>query len=335
MLRGLWIPALLLGVVVAGCGDETPEIPPERDLATVINAATPLPGAAAITVNGRGIPVRIVEEQVRAGRSKDAVVRELTDAELFYDRALSMNYAADDAVQQEYKRLMIKRLLRKEVEETNLPSGIAASRVKAYYDKNLHLYYSPELRAADHLLVKPTSARWQPGVNWKEVPERVFADAGVWGARIHADMVRAGPTPTNASELERVAARWKAQLPADLEIVVESLPPSPRRAFGKPGEDGFINAMVPEFSDAMFAQGAVGTLSAPAKTLFGTHILVLTQIVAEDRIELESADEGIREFLATGDRRVASRVLLTRLLSKTQVRADDTKLDKLGAQPQP
>ncbi len=331
------VPAIAISaVLLSACGGDTAPVPAQvADLGAILQSAPSPPGEAAIRVNGRTIPLGLIDRQVRAGRDKQVVVDELVNAELFYDRAMSMDYLADDAVREEHKRLMVQRLLQREVEERHPTAGIDASRVKGYYDANLHLYYTPELRAADHLLVKPSGARWDPQKNWDSVPKAVFQQCADWSARIHEDVVSRREKPTGAADLQAIADRWKPQLPADLEVIVESLPGSPKRAFGKPGEPGFMNAMVPSFSDAMFALARPGVLSEPVTTMFGTHLLVVTRIRPEDRVPLKTADAGIREYLATQDRVVASRALLTRLLGTAEIRADETKLAKLGASKDP
>lgn len=92
-----------------------------------------------------------------------------------------------------------------------------------------------------------------------------------------------------------------------------------------------MNAMVPEFADGMFSLTGVGSVSGPVDTLFGTHILVVTRHREADRVTRADAEAGIREHLATKDRRIAMTALLTQLLSEASVRADASLLDKFGA----
>jgi hypothetical protein len=325
--RTIIIAALLL----SGCADDgTDGSGVDLDIAKALRSAPVPKGPAVIVVDGRSIPLAVVERQVLAGRPKAQVVEELVQAELFYERALSMDYAADDAVVEEHKRLMVQRLLAREVEAKNPPSGIAPARVRKYYSDNNHLYFTPELRAANHLLVKPSAKKWDTGKNWDQIPPALFKQCDLWSERIRQDITERGETPVRAAELQVIADRWSARLPADLDVIVEQLPGSPKRPFREPGQMGYLNAMVPEFADAMFALAQPGTLSQPVRTSFGSHLLVVTKIRPEDKVPLTAAEPGIRELLATQDRTLASKAYLTELLNRAVLRADESKLAKFG-----
>ena len=318
------------------CADQVvPPMPEAEGLTETLRGAPAVQGQAAAHVNGRPIPAAVVARQVQHGRPKAAVVNELVNAELFYERAIEQEYHQDPAVMQAYKRAMVDRYLASAVEDENRPEDVESSRVREYYQENQYLYYTPELRAADHLLVKPSSKKWAPDTNWDQVPEALFKTAAGFARDIKRDLVASGVEPRSAKELQVVQAKWSPRLPEDLEIVVERLPVSAQRSFGKPGMPGFINAMVDPFADAMFAMPGTGTVSEPVNTLFGTHLLVVTQIVPENRIPDAEAEAGIREYLSREDQTLAMATLMRRLIPKAVVRADESLLPKLesdGAQ---
>jgi hypothetical protein len=280
-------------------------------------------------VNGHPIPLALVEREVRLGRSRDAVLRELIDGELFYERALSMGYLDDPVVVEAHQRIMVRRYLELKIEDEHLPADIDPTRVREFYQENQVSYRTPELRAAAHLLVKPTARQWDSQKNWEQVPKPVFDAARQLAEKIRADVVARGGNPKSGDDLEVIRQRWAERTPKDLDLVVERLPPSPRRPYGDPARAGYLRSMVEPFADGMFGLRAEGDLSQPVDSYYGTHLIVLTRVVPEWRAPEAETDASIREHLASEDRRLATAALLMRLLQDANIRVDDSTLSEI------
>lgn len=330
---GLTALGLVAVVALTGCGQEQDQEAQGRRaiIGELLEQGGQTTGPVVATVNGASIPARVLRrsvEQAQGTRTRQELLDDLILAQLQGDKALAEGFGDSQEIQNLHAQLMVQRLLEEAVERRAAPEAIPAAEVKAYYDENYFLYKDPEMRAADHLLIKPSSKKWDPRGDPAAVPAEVRRKAHELAASIRAEITAEGLPATRAPELEVIARRWEGRVPEDLEVIVEQLPPFPRREFGKQGEPGFRVTVVEPFADAAFSL-AVGVLSEPVDTDFGTHLLVVNTILPATEIPLSEAEPGIRELLALRRRMVLSAALVEELTSKAQIAWDTSLLEKL------
>ncbi len=308
-------------VALSACGGESDEARARREALKALFDSEVSPKEVVAEVNGREIGVsslvRAVERE-RGGKDRRAVLDELIVAEVLSDEALAQGHGDSDDIQYLRKQLVVQRLLEQEVEEKGRPSGIPADEVAAYYKANRMLYWSPELRSADHLLVKPSASKWDTSKG-VEIPEEVFKACEALAAQIREEIVALGLPARTVQDFEAIAGRWSGRLPADVELHFETLPMFPRREVGKSGEVGWRPTMVEAFADEAFRIG-VGELSRPTRTIFGVHILSVTAIEVESEIPLSEAEPGIREFLAERKREKLARIFVEKQVAEARSR---------------
>ena len=300
----------LLGVLVLTVSCQGGESPPLSGAEGTAEA-----GGDIAVIDGRRISARSLEilvDDEEGGKSKQELLDELIITEVLYKRAVAGGYGDSPGFKVAAKQVLVARLLEEAVEKRARPQDIPQGEVAKYYkEKELAFYYTPETRSADHLLVKASSKKWN--VYKDKVPEEVSARAQDIALKIRADIVDNGLAAKNADDLNVIKARWEQTLPEELEIVVETLPPFPKREQGERGKPGFMNSMVMPFADAVFAS-EVGLVTPVTKTRFGFHVIVMTRLVAELRIPIEEAGPGIRTHLATQKRRIMMQVFLDELI---------------------
>jgi parvulin-like peptidyl-prolyl isomerase len=293
---------------LSGCGGDAPpaSTAPGVDLDAALRAPMRFDDPVA-TVKGQPLGAGVLRQILgRADnrRGRDEVLQDMILGELYYEEALASGYGALPEMQDLHRRLMVERLLELEIDAPNTAADIPAAEARAYYDNNYFLYRQPELRDSTHLLVMPSSKRWDIRKDEGKIPPEVFVRAEGLAQQIHQDIQARGESPLVADDLKAIKARWDALTPEDLEILVEDLPPAPQQQFGEPGKPNFIPAMVNEYSSALYAL-APGQRSAPTRSPFGVHIMVLEKILPAEEISWEEAEPNIRAFLAAQRRQEA------------------------------
>jgi parvulin-like peptidyl-prolyl isomerase len=300
----------------------------QQDLSEFEDSEVPESKAIA-TIDGRNLSADVLRDLVEkesGGRTKEQLLDDMILAEVLLDRAVTEGYGNGAGYRLAVKRALVQRLLEKEVEEKATPQGVAEAAVEEYYTSHkLQHYYTPEMRSADHLLIRPISSKWGAWEN--KAPKEVYDKAEALVAKIRQDIVENSLPAKTAKDFRAIEARWKDRLPEDLEAVVESLPPFPKREIGKGGQPGYIGTVVESFADAVFVSGE-GDLSPVVMTNFGAHLISMTSKVPTVEIPIAEAEAGIRQHLSQEDRKILSIEFSGRMLKKyaSQVAIDNESL---------
>lgn len=290
-------PALgsILGLVVvaglstllaslAGCGSpsaSTPASSAEPD-ATAPERAASAPGTARVggdvvaTVNGIPITTAEVEQLARDARITSLLaLRRLEDELVLGELAARAARGDDPEAERAARRASVRAFLRLEVEATHTPETITHAEIEARRAQIGRALVQPELRRASHLLVPLARDA-----------EEAQVDAALRIARELRDEVARADDPSRA--LDAYAGRRGA-----FELRVEHLPAMSHDELEEP------------FADALFAAPALGVLSAPVRTSFGVHVVVLEEILPASSVPESEWEPAIRRQL-TAERRVAA-----------------------------
>lgn len=316
-MRRLILLLLPLSLVACGQEDTAPPVP-AVDTAAALQAPLSFPEPVA-TVEGQPIGASVLQKVLqRQGNpySRQQALDHLVVAQLKAPEAIQKGYAELPEIHDMHRRLMVERLLEQEVEAQHGAAQIPMEEIRAYYEAHHNVYNLPQLRDADHLLVKPSSKKWDIRRDADKIPAEVWDQAADWAQRIRQDIQARGEQIQDAAGFREVKARWDDKLPPELEILVEELSPAPRAQVGQPGEPGFIPAMVEEFSGPLYEMRE-GEISQPVRSPFGTHLIVLQKDYPPQSQPLEEAEPHIRAFLASQRREQAYQALVQRLRQQT------------------
>ena len=261
-MRGRWIvlPALL----AAGCARGGAEAPAKVERPAAIVGGRPMPRewvAAAARKDGLGLDEALSRAVETAALGQLARARGL-------ERLSS--------VRSDRRALLVRRLLRREVEVADPPSERDRADLRRSYDEFRNWWVRPEIRTAEHLAIVVSEAGGNPGAAaapalpadaWDIAREVVEGLAPLARGAVSMEAFR-GLQPVLQ---RRLAERWRAaghdasRMP---RAVGETIGPFDR-----------LGPYDPAFREATFALPAPGAVSAPVRTAFGWHLLYLAEVL--------------------------------------------------------
>lgn len=320
----------LLGML-SGCGgDEEALAKNGVDLREVLRAPVQASNPVA-EVHKRPISADVLKSLLeRPGdpRTKDQILADLIRGEERFEEAVEAGYADSAEMVRLHKQLMVQQYLREMVHKPTEPAALSTEEVRKYYETHYTLYKTPQLRMSDHILAIPSEKKWDIRKDADKIPPEVFKRCEEISRAIHAEILKSGTVIKNGDDLQVWADRWKDKLPEEVELSVEKLPPAPKEQFGTPDMPGFLPAFAEEYANALFGLKE-GELSGPVNSPFGTHLIVLKQIVPQEEIPFDKAESGIRDFLSVKKRESTYKKLMVDLKKKNQLKVDTEFRDKM------
>ncbi len=331
----LWTLCAVVGwgfvVGLGACREEAKQVAPDVELHQVLDAPLKFTDPVA-TVNGEPISAALLKRQVlypSNTQKRDRILDELIVGQILARRALEEGYAKSEDMQLRLRQLMVQRMLAQEIENPTRPETISDKAIAAYHKEHYaQYYYTPQLRGAAHLLVAPNPEKWDLFQEVDPVPKAVRAKCHRLAEKIHTTIVQEKLPVKSAADFQAIKTRFEAQTGQDISLIVEDLKPTPAEPF-EPGKPWALGAMVPPFAKAMFSL-ELGEFSTPVDTSFGTHVLSVTRIVPAEKITLEKAAPGIRDYLARKQRQERFAGFIRTLTSQVDVRVNDDLLAKLS-----
>lgn len=263
-------------------------------------------GPVVAMVAGEEIPAAALERLVAdsPGRTKEGLLDELVASIILYSEAESKGYAGGPEMALAHKQLMVQRMLRDKIEDLHRPDAVPAAEVRDYYEAHHDLFNQPELRRIDHLLVMPNPDKTATGEEGK-TPTAVADLCDDVARQIREDIRSRHWQNVAAQELTEIKGEWADRLPKSIVLHIDANMVSPREPSGPRTLDR-------DFLEAAFKLDR-GVLSQPVRTAFGTHLIVITEVIAARSTSLEEAEPTIREFIATEARRKAMATLVDSL----------------------
>ncbi|NLO27344.1 MAG: hypothetical protein GX113_04070 [Actinobacteria bacterium] len=217
--------------------------------------------------NAGKLDVSVTDEEVQAevdaildgyyGGDQQALVDDLAEAGLTLDK-LKANYK---------ESMLLQRVYEKVIEDVEEPTD---ADIAAYYEENKDAFQLEETRTVRHILIKPANSVADDTTS--EITDADWADALTTAKKVRNLLIGGGDWTQLAAEYSDDT--YSASRGGDVGAIEEN------------GE------MVPEFEDAAFSLKA-HEISEPVKSMFGYHVIQVTEI-SEARLEtLEEARESI------------------------------------------
>ena len=238
---------------------------------------------------------RMASDGVDAKTALEALVDEALLAQEAQRRGISPSAQQQRAIE----RVMVRAMLH-DLENGVTPESVPKEDVRADFEAQRERLHIPERRSSWHILVKDSTAAAralaksiQTEVRRAENPRRVF---------------------------ERYAGEGAPEV--GLEVIAEELPPiSPRAGIEQP------------YKDALFAARTTGPLEELVETSYGWHVIVLTEILPEERRTLAEVEDEIRERLSQKKRFENLAAIIERGEQAGLVAYDDEGVASLLAMP--
>jgi len=318
-LLALSVPLLMLG-----CETES-----ERRMDWV-REGSDVSGAVVAVVDGHKIPAHLLETMSERNPTKTRaeLLDDLIVASLLYEEAEAAGLTAGPEMSVLRKRLMVQRLLEDQIETPTRPETFPEAKVREIYDSTLFMYERPEVRTVDHLLVMPNSEQWDTSKG-VVAPDEIVRLCDEYARRIRADIDAKGLALGTGEDLELLKTEWASLLPDKLALHVDLAMLTSRKTIGNPGTPFYYRALVEEFVVVAF-ELPLGVVSAPTRTQFGTHIMVVRDIQAAKVITFEEAERGIRNGMAFEARRKRVAELLAKLQAKVAPKVDLEAISRLS-----
>jgi len=299
---------MLLLAALSGCADLNEEQrESQREYFTTLLDTPAPPEQVVATVNGRPISASALEELARLHKdaTKHELLHELIDAELQYQKALEMGYADDAAMRELHARLMVQQMLKEKVHDKVSKNDIEPERVETYYKVREGWYVTPVTRIVDHILIMPSSEKWDLRKDADAVPEEVYTKAEAVSRALHKRMGGASASEFDKDAITKLAEEAAEGLPDELEVKAEFGLKTPKRSVGIRGTRGYKSGMVEEFTKRTFST-RLNTVSEPVRTVFGWHV-VFVRFERPERIwPLSKVEDKFRGKLVGQDRRQLS-----------------------------
>lgn len=193
---------------------------------------------------------------------QQALVDDLAEAGLTLDK-LKANYK---------ESMLLQRVYEKVIEDVEEPTD---ADIAAYYEENKDAFQLEETRTVRHILIKPANSATNNDTT-SEPTDADWADALTTAKKVRDLLIGGGDWTQLAAEYSDDT--YSASRGGDVGAIEEN------------GE------MVPEFEDAVFSLKA-HEISEPVKSMFGYHVIQVTEI-SEARLEtLEEVKESISSQL--------------------------------------
>jgi parvulin-like peptidyl-prolyl isomerase len=214
-----------------------------------------------------GRPVGAVEVAARMrteGVDAKTALELLIDEETLAQEAERRGVATTPREERAIERVMVRAMLH-DLEEEITPESVPAEEVRADFEAQAEALQIPERRSSWHIVVEDST------------------DAG----RALAKSIQA--EVKQADDPREVFDRYASGDPGEHELRVkaEELPPISDKA-----------GIEQPYKDALFAARATGPLQKLVETSYGWHVIVLTEVLPEERKTLAEVEDEIRNRLS-------------------------------------
>lgn len=255
-----------------------------------------LGGDVIALVNGTGITVGDVEaiaarDGIEARPALDLAIREA----LLAQEASRLGFAERPATQRSADRAAVRALLSEAIETAIPETSITEQDIADAYQAEPERWTSPDRRAALHLLVRTPD---EPS------PEDT-ARAQAIAAELHGAVASAADPAEAMARLE--------QEPSEMPLLLE-----PIEEFAN---DGSLEAA---FAEAAFSMTEPGLYPGFVDSSYGSHVLLVTEVIASRTTSLEDARDSLFTELLAVRRHEALVALEATLQSQIGVELDET-----------
>lgn len=248
----------------------------------------------AARVDGVPITLSEVESTVELSQgemSPSEALEVLIRQQLLAEEAWRRGHRGGQDLEVERKRALARTLLARIADETT-GEDVPEEDIAKSYEDNKGMFVHDPLRVVIHVVIL-TGDKGLPDPEAKDIASQV------------ASAVADAKDPSEFREAvkpiqDRVGRKMK----------VEELPPFPRTGGGFDGE----------FVRAAFALDGPGSISAPVKTSFGWHVILLLREIPARNSSLEEVRDQIVDRLLPGLRERRTRDLLDRLEADVRVK---------------
>ncbi|MBA2663856.1 MAG: hypothetical protein H0U74_16325 [Bradymonadaceae bacterium] len=297
-----WIAAVVLVGVSAACNGSEHEHPDAREAFEALSRQPA--GEVVATVNGRAISAGEFEAFWRENSAleREAALEAIIEREVLVQHAREKLEAGNDELGFARKQGMVRVLLRELVEKQVSLDGEADVVSEQDLARLRALHGQPAGIRASHLLIYVPGEPGGDGRDNSGTPmgaeerAKLFESAQGWAVQVAEEL---GERAT-LEELYEAQVRYADKVPAPLQVMVNAHLSFP--AAGVAAQEGARLPqgwlpVVAEFAAAATAmQGSPpGTLSAPAKSDFGWHIIRYERAIAAVEPDMQALVEIERE----------------------------------------
>lgn len=307
----IWPPRLALLAVflvpVAGGCQQGVGPDARRELALARGDAR-VGGDVVSTVDGHPITLAEVEQAAReAGVPPGQALRVLQDELLLARAAERRGFDGASAVERARRQSEVQVLLERVVEAEVGPDRVDPAELEAAFDSSPGRFARPERRQSAHVLAQVSP----------DAPPAVAAAAEAWAHGKHREIAAA------ADPLAAILALRRSP-PTDLqfEVTVEEVQALERGA-----------SVDPAYLAALFSRPDVGLVADPVHTVFGWHIVAITEIEPAWTATHDEALATLRDERVVSLRAEALEALVRRLASERTVAVEHDTLRALLSDP--
>ncbi|MEL6178447.1 MAG: peptidyl-prolyl cis-trans isomerase [Myxococcota bacterium] len=344
-MKASTVHTVLLLLVLVGCSSEEQEQrEAQRERIEVVLNTPGQPAQVVATVNGKPISAAVLREmaQIRTKATREELLNELIAAELLYQQALDRGYGDDAALANLHRQLMVERMFAERVEQTITEDDVPDKEVEQLYKQREGLYHNAPTRIVDHILIQPSSKRWNIREEADTIPEEVYAKANAVAQRLRSKLGDANADDFDRKAIEALKDTIVEDLPEDLEVRAEFKLNTPAYEVGIPGTPGHRSGMVKPFTQRAF-ETPVGTISQPVRTMFGVHVLWVRREKPKSLKTLPDMADELRQELLVRKQSLVAGELLKEASHRVEVKAGYENLSLLqpveeeasGEQPGP
>jgi parvulin-like peptidyl-prolyl isomerase len=274
--------ALAISLALA-CGCDRGEQARDRP-----NEAGALGQGVVATVNGAPITLRELQLFVdRSGLSPRAALERLEAELILAGEAQRRGYAETAPVDETVRQAEVQALLIRDIESI----AVGPEELAAAYAGSGERFDAPERRLSTHVLAALPK---QPTTEQEQAAER-FAREAI--QRLD-----------QSSDPRSTLAALKQTKSALFTVTVEQLPPTARNG-----------PFVAEYMSALFSTSAPGVVPQPARTMFGWHAIVVTEIQPPHRVDREDAERELKQELELAARKRALEQLVRKLQGAARI----------------
>ena len=269
-------------------------------------ASRPLPSdeiiATVTTANGTRLAIMASDLKTAIGaapkgRAVEEILTLLIEFTILNAEAQEKGYDEHPRARDELMRAATRHFITDDFEVTHRVETLPKNYVDQATQKNMTLFRHPELRRADHLLIKPKGTENAPITEEQAKALRGYA------ARAKDDFKRA--QISDARSLKAQLDSVNSWLPEGYEAIFESLGRFSRRG-----------PYVDSFSEPCFAVNEPSKLIGPVRTPFGFHFIWVAEVIpALDTADVE-IDQAVRARILPEVRGYEWQKLLTTLLQR-------------------
>ena len=269
---------------------ESPPLPTDEIIVTLTMA-----NGVRFTITADDLKIAI--KAAPKGRSVEEILTLLIEFTILNAEAQVKGYYEHPRARDELMRAATRHFITDDFEVTHRIETLPKSYVDQATQKNMTLFRHPELRRADHLLIKPKGTENAP------ITEEQAKTLHPYAERANDEFKRAqiGDARSLKAQLDSVNS-W---LPEGYEAIFESLGRFSRRG-----------PYVDSFSEPCFSINESSKLIGPVRTPFGFHFIWVAEIIpALDTADIE-IDRAVRTRILPEVRGYEWQKLLTTLVQR-------------------